>query len=353
MNNLPKFRTAAVVLLVMVAHASAQDGCNDAKCKTDTVILNTGYNQASGTPYSAGQTDGYWQVVDAPNTTLTVPAPAWVIPAISAWDSLPNSGWISAFNNSSQNQNNDPPLKPYSFQRCFCTCDGVESIDINLQMLIDNYGDVYFDNTLIGSQTNTTTASFHNPAFVVHPAPIAVKPGKHCIRIDLRNNSGVAMGVDVVGTVTSASPKGAAVFLSPACCEPTGNGSNGTDGNPCADISTQKFICQPDGTYSYTFRVANNYGSGAISQILLTPAAGSTFTVSPQLLNLSPPLQSTQSTTEPVTISNVKPGDKVCFFVSLLADDAPCCNVQLCPPLPACAGGSSPSPPPARSKRRR
>jgi hypothetical protein len=44
-------------------------------------------------------------------------------------------------------------------------------------------------------------------------------------------------------------------------------------------------------------------------------------------------------------IGNVKPGDKVCFFVSLMSDKAPCCIVQVCPTLPPC-GGFSPTPTP-------
>lgn len=347
MNKLSKLTVALALLAGLVGHSAAQEGCNDAKCKTDTVILNTGYNQASGSLYSPGQSDGSWELVDAPNTSLTLPTPAWAIAAISAWATLPNSGWISAFNNSSQNQNNDPPLKPYSFQRCFCTCEGVKSIDINLQMLIDNYGDVYFDNTLIGSQTNTTVASFHNPPFIVHPAPIPVSPGKHCIRIDLRNNSGVAMGVDIVGTVKSASPAGAAAFLSPACCDstpspsaspsasPTATATATPVATPCAQVVAKEVRCEPNGGYSYTFTVTNSSGSD-ISQILLSPVSGSTFSLSPQLVNLSTPLHNGQSTTQSVNLSNVKPGDKVCFFVTLMSDKTACCTVQVCPTLPVC-----------------
>lgn len=109
----------------------------------------------------------------------------------------------------------------------------------------------------------------------------------------------------------------------------------------CAQVTGEP-RCQPDGSYSYTFNVTNNSGN-AMSQILLTPAAGSTFTLSPQLTNLSTPLQNGQSTTVTTTIGNVKPGDKVCFFVSLMSDNAKCCIVQVCPILPRC-GEVSPTP---------
>lgn len=113
-------------------------------------------------------------------------------------------------------------------------------------------------------------------------------------------------------------------------------------GGSCADISTKDFRCQPDGSYSYTATVANSYGSGAVTQILLTPVGGGAFTASPQLFNLTSPLQAAKSTTITTTIKNAKPGDPVCFLVSLMADNAPCCTVQVCPTLPQC----TPSPVP-------
>ena len=112
---------------------------------------------------------------------------------------------------------------------------------------------------------------------------------------------------------------------------------------PCAEVKGDT-RCLPNGGYSYTFNVTNNSGSD-MSQILLTPLPGSTFTLTPQLTHLSSPLQNGQSTTVTTNISNVKPGDKVCFFVSLMSEKTQCCIVQVCPTLPQC-GGISPTPPP-------
>ena len=103
----------------------------------------------------------------------------------------------------------------------------------------------------------------------------------------------------------------------------------------CAQVTDKDVKCLPNGGYSYTFTITNNSGK-PMSQILLTPVQGSKFTLTPQLTNLSSPLPNGQSTTVTTTISNVKPGDKVCFFVSLMADKAPCCIVQVCPTLPNC-----------------
>ena len=124
----------------------------------------------------------------------------------------------------------------------------------------------------------------------------------------------------------------------------------------CATVVDKEIRCLPNGSYSYTFNVTNN--SGAASQILLTPAQGSTFTLTPQLTNLSPPFQNGQSTTLTTTISGAMPGDKVCFFVSLMSDKDACCIIQVCLTLPPC-GEVSPTPtvtsslpPPARQAPR-
>jgi hypothetical protein len=125
----------------------------------------------------------------------------------------------------------------------------------------------------------------------------------------------------------------------PATC--TGNTGGGTDDGGCAPV-TGVPICLPNGDYSYNFTVTNNSGH-AISQLLLTPVQGSTFTLTPQLATFPSPLPNGQSTTLTTTISGAKPGDKVCFYVSLLADKEACCNKQVCLTMPKC-GEVSPTP---------
>jgi uncharacterized repeat protein (TIGR01451 family) len=103
----------------------------------------------------------------------------------------------------------------------------------------------------------------------------------------------------------------------------------------CSQVVAKEVRCDANGSYSYAFTVTNNSGSD-ISQILLSPVSGSTFSLSPQLFNLSTPLHNGQSTTQSVKIGSVKPGTKVCFFVTLMSDRAACCTVQACAFLPVC-----------------
>lgn len=241
----------------LTAEQEQSPSCNNDRCKVKEVILNTGYDQIAGATYSPVQPDGYWELVDAPNPGLTLPTPAWVVSANTAWQTLPNSNWISAYNNSSWLLNNPEPGKPYSFQRCFCTCEGIQVLNINLQMLVDNVADVYFDNSLIGQQTDQTTGSFNKPLTILKT--ISVNPGVHCLRIDVRNLSGVAMGLDVVGTITSPNSTGGSLFLSPACCRPVGK----IMGQKVNDTNCNGKNENEPGLAGWTI-TATNSGSGAV-----------------------------------------------------------------------------------------
>ena len=98
-------------------------------------------------------------------------------------------------------------------------------------------------------------------------------------------------------------------------------------------------VASQTGGYSYSFSVANGTGND-VPQILLSPVAGSSFALSQQLFNLSSPLQNGQSGTLSVKIGKVKPGSKVCFFVTLMSKKASCCTVKVCPALPTCGDRS-------------
>jgi hypothetical protein len=188
-------------------------------CNVNQLILNTGYNPITGLVYPQGQQDGFWSVVDAPNNNtgtngnVSVPIQAWVfnnIPLGSWAPAQTNSQWISAYQtnpnadiNSSMYAPN-PNDHPFSFQRCFFVCRDNDNIWIELNMLVDNTADVYFDNMLIqnGSQTDSSPASYQHPPYHVGPYGATVQSGWHCLRVDVRNWGGY-MGLNITGTVIS------------------------------------------------------------------------------------------------------------------------------------------------------
>jgi hypothetical protein len=117
----------------------------------------------------------------------------------------------------------------------------------------------------------------------------------------------------------------------------------------CAAVTVKEIHCLHNGGYSCTLSVVNN-SVIPVSQVLLSPTGGG-FTVNPGLSTPATPLQPGQSTTVTATLGSVKPGDNVCFFVSLMADNAACCTLQVCPTLPQCGDMPSPKPSPAPSRR--
>lgn len=104
----------------------------------------------------------------------------------------------------------------------------------------------------------------------------------------------------------------------------------------CGAISESKVTCEK-GKFTYTFAVTNT-SSQPIQYLLLSPAAGATYTISPNVVNLgASPLNPGQTTTVSVTVGNAAAGDKICLKVSL-ADKAlvTCCTVETCFELPEC-----------------
>lgn len=118
----------------------------------------------------------------------------------------------------------------------------------------------------------------------------------------------------------------------------------------CAQVTDKDIRCLADGSYTYSFDVKNNSGK-PMSQVLLTPVTGSAFSLSPQLTTLSSPLPDGQSTTITTNLDGVKAGDKPCIFVTLMADDVPCCTGKVCPTLPTCGGSPTPSPSPTATPK--
>ena len=144
--------------------------CENSECKVNVININTGYDQINNTTYDVGDPDAYWTLIEYPdivannipnpNGTLNVPTHAWVIDqyhvgSTPVWGILNNSQWISAYNIPDLDDNNPenninphqvfdcnnpaPATKPYSFQRCFCTCAKEQIINIDLYMLVETF----------------------------------------------------------------------------------------------------------------------------------------------------------------------------------------------------------------------
>jgi hypothetical protein len=94
-----------------------------------------------------------------------------------------------------------------------------------MEIFADNTAEVFFDGNSIFTYSNPNSVANFQQGGMIDQA-FAVKPGEHCLKIDLRNWSGVAMGLLVEGSIKGITPEGtdpAPVFLSQVCCDPTGS----------------------------------------------------------------------------------------------------------------------------------
>ncbi|MEK6283023.1 MAG: hypothetical protein AABN95_21910 [Acidobacteriota bacterium] len=101
----------------------------------------------------------------------------------------------------------------------------------------------------------------------------------------------------------------------------------------CCGIARDESIeCNQDGTYTHTLSIVNT-GVNTIEHIYLYPPPGVTMT--PNYFQVS--LKPGETFTTKVTIKGGKPGDKLCFDISLhTANMESCCKGQHCIVLPDC-----------------
>jgi hypothetical protein len=104
----------------------------------------------------------------------------------------------------------------------------------------------------------------------------------------------------------------------------------------CGQILDNSIRCNPSGGYTYFFTL-QNLTTSAIQQFFVVPVQTTNVTVSPQLINLSTPLQSQQTTNQSVSIQGA-PGTQVCLrFTPLSELGSTCCSFQRCFVLPSCS----------------
>lgn len=175
-------------------------------CLTNSIILNTGYNRSNNTVNAPGVPEELWVLVGTPDTGLYVPRIPTVIFPNNAWVTQSNSGWISPYPTNAWNTNNPDPKPFYMYEACFCLCEN-STVNLSLSIAADDAYQFYLDTTVISS---VTSLAYGSATSVNYSASLTA--GTHCLRIGIRNLGGVAMGLNVKGTITGAN------LLSQACC---------------------------------------------------------------------------------------------------------------------------------------
>jgi hypothetical protein len=182
-------------------------------CSTDTVIINTGYDQIANTTYTIGSADYYWTVTCDPDPTTTEPRPAWVILKNPAWQNpMPGSQWISSYPTAANDSNGF-----YCYSYCFCVKPGALPTNVYLCLRADDRADVYLNGNFIGSTPNPSFNT-NNPTCFNITNPNFFVAGRNCLEIKVQNVYNVAMGLNVTGYVAGTG----VALLKPQCCNPNG-----------------------------------------------------------------------------------------------------------------------------------
>ena len=103
---------------------------------TNSLVLNTGFNQSSNTVYGYGQADAYWWVSADPTVpSAFLPRPATVIQGNPAWQPpQANSQWISSYPTEADNLNGE-----YDFETFFCVAtNGATNLVLNICLRADD-----------------------------------------------------------------------------------------------------------------------------------------------------------------------------------------------------------------------
>jgi hypothetical protein len=202
-----------IVLLLFACSqfvAYAQTNCN-----SGTLYLNTGvdHNNVNNLD-TIGQPDANWTVLSGPMASaLSFPAPGWVLPQFAGWHyTQPGSNWISPFNYSAYGVNNYDT--PYVFRYTFCL--GQQTIiNLFLGVLCDDLAAVYLDGSLVDS-TNSGYR-FYQSTIDTFTATRTLASGTHHLDVRLYNVGGIAMGLDLTGTITSIDS-----LVTDTCCNTRG-----------------------------------------------------------------------------------------------------------------------------------
>lgn len=200
--------TAAVCLFAAAAIAQPppppSPGCDP---KT-TLSIKTGVNESTNGLLPLNGPDVTWTVIADPLPGTTEPRPATVIQANPAWSTIPGTQWIGPDTTLGGAVNG-----VYKYKTCFCLKPAFGKATLNVSLLADDKAEVFLNDVSIGT---TPPAKFVNPpATFTTSDPQLLVPGINCIRVDVTNSFGVATGLDLAATVTTANPG----VVPPNCCE--------------------------------------------------------------------------------------------------------------------------------------
>lgn len=263
------------------------DPCELIECATNALDISTGLGSAPG------GIDTQWELTAVPGnaSSQVVPRPAFIIDNHPAWYPYQGSSaaeWISANQHADWTPNN--PNEPYIFRYRFCVCRD-DKVVLNMRYWVDNSAVVKLDGTVISTTSLTSTANFQQGSSVNYSFPVLAGE-EHLLTIEVKNQTGVAMGLMVEGTLAGTTP-GTQAFIKHSCCNPSSSiigrkmHDVGCDGIQASTIAIgiagwEITLNGPGGTQTTTTDALGYYFFGDLppGQYTVTETPQATFTAS-------------------------------------------------------------------------
>lgn len=177
------------------------------ECSTDIVNLSTGIDPVTAAFLAIGDYDANWTLIGSPDPGIQVPRPAFVLNPNSVWDQLPGSQYISAYPNAENNATNIDDNTFYEFEKCFCVCEDVSDVSIDLSAYVDNNLEILlFDSdgleiqSLLNITDETPGAFTGNPETTITTLNLA--NGIYCLRARLKNDGSQTMGMSIEANIS-------------------------------------------------------------------------------------------------------------------------------------------------------
>jgi uncharacterized repeat protein (TIGR01451 family) len=176
---------------------------DDRPCPDAEYVLNTGYDQSSGSTIGPCSSDDDWEITHEDVIHGPAPRPADVINADPGWAGpFPDSRWVSVAcgGGSGLTQNTEA----FEYTYCFCLNEGFSQPELELRMRAD---DAIEDIRLNGNSLPFSgTGSFSGPPIEEHYGQRYrrfFQAGENCLTIVVRDTAAVVTGLNLVGTVTA------------------------------------------------------------------------------------------------------------------------------------------------------
>lgn len=177
----------------MIGTIVAKDGkCCCPPARLDRNIDSGVYDNSGGTLIPFGTPDDTWKVVAPDPSGGSTPRFATVVAPHPLWATITGTHWVSADYNG--------PNGLYTYQYCFCLDPRFKNAQLVIDLLADDYAEVYLNGNLLGATPNGW-AFLNPPTHIVVTNQAYFRACDNCIEVKVLNSGGPPTGMDIAATI--------------------------------------------------------------------------------------------------------------------------------------------------------